>query len=248
MTRPLIILGTGGAVYDVLDIVEGSSAWQVVGFLDDTKMVGSFHLRLPVLGRLRDAGSFPGHDFINAIGSDVSYAHRADMIARTGLDPVRFATLVHPTAAVSSRAKLGFGTCVNARAVVAGGVVVGAHVGVGVGVIIGHDSLVGDYSLLAPGAIVSGFVRLGRSCYVGAGATLRQRVEVGSEALVGLGAVVLQDVPSGFTVVGNPARRLRDRESNSRSPGGQLDFVRHDRADLPVPTMFPAAAEHDDGP
>ena len=48
MTQPLIILGTGGSAYDVLDVVEAinavSPAWDVVGFLDDARSPGERHL------------------------------------------------------------------------------------------------------------------------------------------------------------------------------------------------------------
>jgi sugar O-acyltransferase (sialic acid O-acetyltransferase NeuD family) len=209
----LIILGTGGNAYDVLDIVEAINAvsrtWDVAGFLDDARSTGSEFLGLPVLGRLADAGRFATESFINAIGSDASFARRPVILATTGVAGDRFATLVHPKASVSSRARLGRGVYVNPWATIAGNVAVGSHVAIGPGCLIGHDCTIGEYSMLAPGSIISGFVHVGRTAYVGAGAVLRQRVKVGDGALVGMGAVVLKDVEAGSTVVGNPARVLR---------------------------------------
>ena len=44
MTRPLVILGTGGSAYDLLDIVEAINAvqptWEPIGFLDDAPTGG----------------------------------------------------------------------------------------------------------------------------------------------------------------------------------------------------------------
>src|SRR5205807_1594927 len=71
-----------------------------------------------------------------------------------------------------------------------------------------HDAVIEDCAMLAPQAVVSGFVRIGRAAYVGGGACVRQRVTVGERALVGLGGVVIGDVAPGTTVVGNPARVL----------------------------------------
>lgn len=210
--RSLLILGTGGSAYDVLDTVQAINAqsptWRVAGFLDDARPAGSLHLELPVLGRLQDAPSFADCWFINVIGSETSYRRRREIIEGTALPPERFATLVHPQAAVSSWARLGRGVSVAAGASIAGGVVVGDHVSVCPGCIVGHDSVLHDHALLAPGAIVSGFVEIGPATYIGAGAMIRQRVHVEAGALVGLGAVVLRDVPAGVTVVGNPARVL----------------------------------------
>jgi len=45
---------------------------------------------------------------------------------------------------------------------------------------------------------------------IGAGAVILDGVTIGNGAMVGAGSVVTKDVPEGATVVGNPARILRD--------------------------------------
>lgn len=213
MTRPLVILGTGGSAYDVLDIIEAinlaAPTWHVAGFLDDTRPLGSRHLDLPILGRLTDANRLPAdHQFINVIGSDASFRNRPAILAAGNLGLDRFATLVHPLASVSARTQIGNGVYVAFGASVGGGVRIGNNVSLSPGVIIGHDCIIEDFALLAPGAIVSGFCRIGRAAYVGAGASIRQHVSIGDHALVGMGAVVLHDVDEKDVVVGNPARSL----------------------------------------
>lgn len=214
MTQPLIIIGTGGSAYDVLDIVDAINAlqptWRVAGFLDDARPVGSCWLDLEILGTLAQASRFAaGHKFVNVIGSDQSYLRRPEIVASTRLEPARFAALVHPAASVSSRAKVGRGVYVNHGASVGGNVLIGDHVAIGPGAIIGHDSVIEDYAIVAAGAVISGFCGVGRSSYIGAGATIRQKQQVGERALVGLGAVVIGDVEANATVVGNPHRMLR---------------------------------------
>jgi acetyltransferase-like isoleucine patch superfamily enzyme len=70
--------------------------------------------------------------------------------------------------------------------------------------------------MLAPGAVVSGFVTVGRGCYVGAGVVIRQQVVVGEGALVGMGAVVTRDVEAGDVVVGCPARPIGRKGNEAR--------------------------------
>jgi sugar O-acyltransferase (sialic acid O-acetyltransferase NeuD family) len=212
MSRPLIILGTGGNALDFLDVVEAVNSvaptWEVVGFLDDAQDCGSKFNGVEVLGPLARAADFRRSWFVNAVGSDRSFRRRADLVAATGLGDQFFATLVHPGACVSRRARIGAGTVVNFGASVGGEADIGRHVTLGPSCTIGHNTTVEDFAIVAPAAVVSGFVRLGRGCYVGAAAAVKQKVEVGPGALVGLGAVVVRDVAERATVVGNPARLL----------------------------------------
>lgn len=218
MRKRLVILGASGNALDVLDLVEAvngrSAEWEVVGVLDDSRAGGHFAER-PVLGGLAEARRLSDCWFVNAIGSDRSFARRPEIVASVGVEDGRFATLVHPLAAVSSRAALGRGVCVHAGVSVAGNVVVGDHVWLAPGSIIGHDTTIAAHAMIAPGAVVSGGCQLGAACYVGAGAAVRQGVTVAERALVGLGAVVVRSVSAGEVVVGNPARPLR-RPATSR--------------------------------
>ncbi|MDB5349301.1 MAG: sugar O-acyltransferase, sialic acid O-acetyltransferase NeuD family [Planctomycetota bacterium] len=213
MSRPLIILGSGGGAHDVLDLVEALNRvdlrWELLGFLDDVRPAGSHYLGLEILGGLRDAPSFGACTFVNAIGSDKNYRRRSEILGATGMPADRFATLVHPGASVSPRATLGRGVSVHFGASVGGNASIGDQAMLGPGSIVGHDCIVEDYAILAPGAVVSGFVQVGRAAYLGARCAIRQQLRVGDECLVGIGAIVIRDVRRGAIVVGNPARPLR---------------------------------------
>ena len=75
-----------------------------------------------------------------------------------------------------------------------------------------HESSIGDFSTIAPGAQILGHVKIGQAVYVGAGAVIRQRCRVGDHAVIGAGAVVISDVPAGACVVGVPAKRDLSQE------------------------------------
>ena len=49
-------------------------------------------------------------------------------------------------------------------------------------------------------------VTIGANVWIGAGAIILPGVVIGDEAIVGAGSIVTRSVPSGATVVGNPAR------------------------------------------
>lgn len=74
-----------------------------------------------------------------------------------------------------------------------------------------HDCIIGDYVTFGPSAHCNGNVVIGDGAYIGAGAVIRQGLRIGEGAIIGMGAVVTKDVPSGVTVVGNPARSLEKK-------------------------------------
>ena len=127
MTERLVILGTGGNAYDVLDTVDAINstgpAWNVVGFLTDGARPGAEYLGLPVLGALKDAATHEDCWFVSAIWNDRVFKTLHDVLATTRLPLPRFATLVHPGAAVSRRARLGHDVIVHHGATIGGNVI-----------------------------------------------------------------------------------------------------------------------------
>lgn len=207
----ILVLGVNGNCIDIAETVELLSARgepvQMLGFLDDDEEAqGKTVAGYPVLGRTAEARRFPDAAFVCGIGSPRSYRRKPDIIAATGVPPQRWATIVHPTAAVSSRARVGHGTVLLSHCSVGTNVQVGNHVLVLQNSVISHDAKVGDYCAVATGVCLSGVTSIGANCYLGSNSCVRERLRVGDRALVAMGAVVTGDVANDAVVVGNPAR------------------------------------------
>jgi serine O-acetyltransferase len=89
------------------------------------------------------------------------------------------------------------------------GVVVNAGVRGGAGVMLEHQVTIGAEKRQAP--------VLGDDVFVGAGAKVIGSVRVGDRARVGANAVVVHDVPADSTVVGIPARVVRQRRARDET-------------------------------
>ena len=89
----------------------------------------------------------------------------------------------------------------------------------GMGTVIGETSEIGDGVTLYQGVTLGGTGKetgkrhptLGNDVIVGVGASILGSIRVGDGALVGAGSVVLKDVPAESTVVGVPARVVREQ-------------------------------------
>lgn len=231
--HPLILLGHAGNYADLVDTVEdlndgcdqrgagGESnaapasgdrgpPYRLLGFLDDRdELQGRVVHGYPVLGRYVDAHRFPEALLSTWIGSVGTCLRRPAVIAALGLPRERFVTIVHPTAYVSRRARLGYGVVVLQHCTVAAQAVLGDHVVVLPNSVISHDDTIGDYTVITGGVAIAGHVTTGTRCYLGTNSSIHQGVTIGEGSLVGMGSVVRHDVLSFQVVAGNPARVLR---------------------------------------
>ena len=120
MTKPVIIIGVGGYSANLVDMMRdantaaGREIWRPVGFVDDDpEKNNKNYYGLPVLGSLNDASRFNDAYFINAIGSTKSATLKPKIIARAGVPPERFDTLIHSSAFVSPSANIGPGPAIT---------------------------------------------------------------------------------------------------------------------------------------
>jgi acyl-[acyl carrier protein]--UDP-N-acetylglucosamine O-acyltransferase len=81
------------------------------------------------------------------------------------------------------------------------------------GSIINHDVCLENNVTLCSGVTLAGFVHVETGCYLGQACTIKQYLRIGKGSLIGMGSVVVHDVPPNSVMVGNPARRLCEREA-----------------------------------
>ena len=205
----IVIIGAGGQGKVVLDIVRSAGRDRVVGFVDaDASLAGKVVSGLPVLGtpNLLPKIRQKTRAAIVAIGTNVTRVEYSQMLAELGFEQVN---AIHPTASVSTTARLGQNLVIGANAVVATEAWLEDSVIVNNGAIVDHECQIGQGCHVCPGAKLAGRVTLDPLVFVGLGANIIQCLHVGQHAVVGAGATVIADVPAYATVVGVPARVVK---------------------------------------
>jgi len=76
---------------------------------------------------------------------------------------------------------------------------------------VGHNCVINENSIITSGTVLCGAVVVGKNCWIAPNSSIKERVKLGDNVFVGLGAVVINDVPPKTVVVGNPAKKLKER-------------------------------------
>jgi sugar O-acyltransferase (sialic acid O-acetyltransferase NeuD family) len=121
---------------------------------------------------------------------------------------LKFISIYHPDAMISSRAEIDVGTFLAAGSIIGPDAKVGKHAIINHHAVVDHDCSVGDFCHIAPHVSLSGEVKVGQGVLIGAGAIVLPGITIADYATIGAGSIVTSDVASGVTVLGNPARAI----------------------------------------
>lgn len=219
MNRRIVVVGASGHGLVVADIVHCQACDTLIGFLDSGKPVGPGPGGLPILGPGEAVAELAvQHGFtacIVAVGHN-DVRRRCVAMLRTKMPELRFATAIHPAATVAEGVDIVEGSVVMAGAVINPGCRIGRHCIVNTGACLDHESVLADFSSLAPGAVTGGNVQIGEGSAVCLGAKIIHGVRIGAESVVGAGALVLENVPDACVVYGGPARMIHPRKPQDR--------------------------------
>lgn len=207
LNKRILILGNRTLAEELADIVSEIPDCEVAGFVENMD---------PELCKKPIAG-FPVYwvDEIAKMADDhlcvcgIATTHRSRYVKQVRAMGMRFATLVHPTARVSSRADIGEGCFISPMAVVSSNTTLGEQVFVNRGALIGHHTKIGSFVTVQPGANIAGMVTIGDGAYIGMGSTIIDWISVGQNCIVGAGSVVVKDIPDAVQVVGVPAKIVK---------------------------------------
>lgn len=192
----LLIIGASGHGKVIADIAVKCRYKDIV-FLDDNENVKEC-AGFPVIGKVSDAVTME-EDKIVAIGN-------AEIRKKIQSQLSNLVTLIHPSAVVSRRVKIGEGTVIMAGAVINSDVVIGKGCIINTGASVDHDCKLGDFVHVSVGAHVAGTVTIGKKTWIGAGATVSNNVSICDNCMIGAGAVVVKDLIKSGIYIGVPVR------------------------------------------
>lgn len=213
--KPVVIIGSGGHGRVILDILEKQAAYEIAGFIDDQKPVGTKIYDYQVLGKVADLKSLEVEHAIIAIGDNWSRGRVAREL-EAAAPRMKLATAIHPAATLARDVEIQPGTVIMAGAVLNPGTRVGRNCIINTAASVDHDCQIGDFASLGPGAVLGGNVKVGAYSAVSIGATVIHGMQIGANAVIGAGAAVVSDIEAFAVAYGVPCRSVRKRNEDER--------------------------------
>ena len=189
MDNEIILVGAFAEMCELANLCSK----KVIGIIDNN-LKGSFH-KIPIIGKDDDASLlFAKYSKIPLVISPDKPQLRkklVDYYSNIGFD---FTELISPLATISRTAVIGRGTVIQSL----------CNVSADTNVM--HDNVIGNYTTIAPNAVLLGYVKIGDCAYIGANSTILPMKEIGNNVVVGAGSVVTHNIPCDLIVKGVPAR------------------------------------------
>ena len=210
----IIIIGASGHAKVITDIIEKSGQYEIFGFVDSFKKIGTNILGYQIIGDenhipylMEKEGITKG---IIAIGDNWERKEMFKKIKAISRS-FDFISAIHPSASISNYSKIGKGTVVMAGAVVNADAQIGDFGIVNTKASLGHDSIMREYASLSSGVVVGGNVKIGKFAAISIGVTIVNNTTIGKHSVVGAGAVVTRSIGDFQVAYGIPAKFVQKR-------------------------------------
>lgn len=187
MKKKILIVGAGGHAKSVIDVIESTKKYQIIGLIDnDRKKKNKKVLNYKILGRDIDLKKIRKYCklAVIAIGQIKTSQKRKNTFKLLKKLKFSLPVICSSRSYVSKNAKIKDGTVIFHNAIVNAGTKIGKNCIINTGSIIEHDSDIGDHCHVSTRAILNGGVILKSNSFIGSGAVIRQDITIGENCII----------------------------------------------------------------
>ncbi|MDO9551563.1 acetyltransferase [Rhodonellum sp.] len=195
----IIIIGAGGHAAEVSDYIKYSNTQnsaefqiKILGYLDDDfSNYVHYGFPFPYLGSICEHQVVPEAHYIIGIANLIYRKKFVELFLEKGAN---FSSYIHPTASISSSARIGEGVVIAPNVILGPKVYVGDYSLVNSRAILGHDSTMGKFNFLSPNVCFSPFTHVGDENLFGINSATIPEISIGNNNKVMAGMTLDKDI------------------------------------------------------
>lgn len=200
MFKKLIIYGASDfgceIMYAAMENTDAYGKYETIAFIDDDidkigkKLENIDIISLDMAAKLASKNEVY---FIAGVGNTIFRKKMVEELVRAIANP-KFAIIVHKSVITMSNIKIEEGVFIAPGNTIAIRCYLKAHSVINQNVSVGHDCVVGEYSIVSPGCILSGRTNIGGITFLGSGVVTYPGVTIGNNCAVSALNVVTRDL------------------------------------------------------
>ena len=213
MIKKVIIIGGRGngtvIASTIEDCIEYGQNYEIVGFLNDKESTINGY---PVVGGIKEQNWDKWGEevyFVFAMSNVKKAEQRYEMLQSLNIPEDRFISIIHPTAVVSKKAKIGNGVVIMPLVIISPDVILKNHSQCYAQSFVGHDTTIDEMVFIANNSSLGGRVKVEKGAHLGSNSSILERVTIGEFSVIGLASNVIKSTEPKGVYVGNPAKKVK---------------------------------------
>lgn len=204
----MVVIGAKGHAKEIFGLLQEKGGIDDLHFFDNvTETDDREFLNFPLVKSLDDLERIFSIDprFILGLGGTKRRQDLANRLRKVGGE---LSSIISSSAGISKSSRIGVGVNIMPLSAILGDAVVEEGVLVHSCASIHHDSYVGKYSEISPGARILGYCKIGSACSIGSNAVILPGITITDNVTIGAGSVVTKDIDLEGVYVGAPIKKI----------------------------------------
>lgn len=180
MKEKIILIGGGGHCHSVIDVIEQTNKYEIIGIIDTKENIGKKVLNYEIIACDDDLKTIfeTCKNAIITVGQIESNKIRVKIYNKLKQIGFNLPVIISPIAYVSKHSFIDEGTIIMHHALINANVKIGKNCIINTKALIEHDCIVEDNCHISTASVINGGVIVKENSFFGSNATSKQSIEI----------------------------------------------------------------------
>ena len=189
----IIIIGCGGHAKSIIDLIESSNEWKIIGLISKENEIKNSLLGYKVFDTDKNlekiSKKYP--NAVIGVGQVGLPLKRTKIVNKLKNYNFKLPIIKSKFSFLSKHISIGEGTTLGHGAIVNSNVEIGKYCIINSSSLIEHDSKIGDFCHISTGVIINGNVEIGSGSFIGSGTIIRENIKLPPNTIISAGKRIM---------------------------------------------------------